>query len=109
MCGTNASTLTWPTNPKDKTLVFEAHRLLYHSTLGLRVIKKKKDKKSQTQTPKQGVVEMDAVSGLVPVAQLLASVRAAWWFAGTLASRTYRMSKYFFSPVTEVRYMRSIS
>jgi len=26
-------------------LVFEAHRLLYHSTLGLRVIKKKKKKK----------------------------------------------------------------
>jgi len=24
-------------------LVFKAHRLLYHSTLGLRVIKKKKD------------------------------------------------------------------
>ena len=26
-------------------LVFVAHRLLYHSTLGLRVIKKKKEKK----------------------------------------------------------------
>ena len=29
-------------------LVFEAHRLAYHSTLGLRVIKKKKKKKSPT-------------------------------------------------------------
>jgi len=28
-------------------LVFKAHRLLYHSTLGLRVIKKKKKKKEQ--------------------------------------------------------------
>ena len=29
-------------------LVFKAHRLVYHSTLGLRVIKKKKKKKIQT-------------------------------------------------------------
>ena len=28
----------------DSRLVFKAHRLLYHSTLGLRVIKKKKKK-----------------------------------------------------------------
>ena len=29
-------------------LVFKAHRLLYHSTLGLRVIKKKKEEQSES-------------------------------------------------------------
>jgi len=31
-------------------LVFKAHRLLYHSTLGLRVIKKKKRRKGGGET-----------------------------------------------------------
>ena len=31
-------------------LVFKAHTLLYHSTLGLRVIKKKKKKKKKMRT-----------------------------------------------------------
>jgi len=30
-------------------LIFKAHRLVYHSTLGLRVIKKKKKPESQAQ------------------------------------------------------------
>jgi hypothetical protein len=33
-------------------LVFEAHRLLYHSTLGSRVIKKKKKKRKTKKTKK---------------------------------------------------------
>ena len=32
-------------------LVFKAHRLVYHPTLGLRVTKKKKKKKTTHQTP----------------------------------------------------------
>jgi len=32
-------------------LVFKAHRLVYHSTLGLRVIKKKKKKKRRSTIP----------------------------------------------------------
>jgi len=31
----------------ERGLVFKAHRLLYHSTLGLRLIKKKKKKKKK--------------------------------------------------------------
>jgi len=34
-------------------LVFKAHRLLYHSTLGLRVTKKKKKKKRKRRKKKQ--------------------------------------------------------
>ena len=34
-------------------LVFKVHRLVYHSTLGLRVIKKKKKKKTAETTPRE--------------------------------------------------------
>ena len=36
------------TRPRRPRLVFKAHRLVYHSTLGLRVIKKKKTLRNQS-------------------------------------------------------------
>jgi len=41
-------------------LVFKAHRLLYHSTLGLRVIKNKKRRRVENQSA-HGMVERDWV------------------------------------------------
>jgi len=38
-----------------KRLVFEAHRLLYHSTLGSRVIKKKKKKEADARLLRAGL------------------------------------------------------
>jgi len=40
--------------PARDELVFEAHRLLYHSTLGLRVMKKKKNRFETLRCPDLG-------------------------------------------------------
>jgi len=57
--GSSSSTRTWlaltatvprPTTvPRESGLVFKAHRLVYHSTLGLRVIKKKKKRQRENE------------------------------------------------------------
>jgi len=49
MSETGAGTFGAP-RPVAPRLVFKAHRLVYHSTLGWRVIKKKKKKKHHTET-----------------------------------------------------------
>ena len=75
-------------------LVFKAHRLVYHSTLGWRVIKKKEKKKNpKPQSIKQvfmpGQEEVEATCFLLqaPPPQRETSLLTSYWSESTLSSR----------------------
>jgi len=64
-------------------LVFKAHRLLYHSTLGLRVIKKKKE--GSNRLLDKWLADPHAVAHNV-VLQRESSLLTTYWSESTLSS-----------------------